>query len=350
MSAEPAWLRALPKVDTHCHLDGSLRVRTILELAKKQRVRLPADTEKELRRFVTVSPSCRSLKEFIDAFDIYLPLLRDPESVERVAYELCEDSAADNIRHVEVRDAPVIHAHADFTAEQFVEAALRGLRRGLRDFGVTSSFIVGLFRAHSPRENRVAFEALVKFFRPANGLREPGVVGMDLCGDEARFPTMEFAAFYERASARGIPTTCHAGETVGTENLRAALALGVRRIGHGTRLLEDAVLLRQVVERKIPLEIGITSNLRTVSVRDLASHPVKKFYDAGVPLSINTDDRGLIDIDLTHEYRIAHELGFSRMELTAIARGAIDHLFLPENDRRELAIRFDAELAAFGVV
>lgn len=337
-------LKAMPKVDLHCHLDGSLRPATVLDMAKRLKVRLPADNVEDLIPFVTVSPACRSLREFLDVFHVLYPLLRDPVSAERAAYELCEDCAAENIRHVEVRDAPLLHAHAKFSAGDYVEAVLKGLARGLKDFGVSSGFIVGLFRAHSPKENRVAFEAMKRMFKPSNGLSRPGVVGMDLCGDEARFPTMQFAEFYEEAEKLGIPTTCHAGETVGTENLRAALALGVRRIGHGTHLFEDQRLLAEAVRRRVPLEIGITSNVRTKAVADLASHPAKRFHDAGLPITLNTDDRGIMGIDLTGEYAEALKLGFTVSDLASLVIGSTDHLFLPPADRERLRKDFTARM------
>ncbi|MBI4386439.1 MAG: adenosine deaminase [Elusimicrobia bacterium] len=341
-------LRRMPKADIHCHLDGSLRPATVLELARERGVKLPGDSVEEITPHVQVAPTCRSLREFLDVFDLIVPLLRDAPALERIAYELCEDCALENIRHVEVRYAPVLNATARFTVDDTIEAVLRGLSRGLKDFGVTSGVILCLFRSHGPQENRRVFSALKRFFKPANGLSKPGVVGMDLAGDEARYPTMEYASFYEEARARGIRTTCHAGETVGTANLQAALALEVHRIGHGTHLMEDARLLKEVVRRNIPLEIGITSNVRTKTVPDLRSHPARRFYDQGVPITLNTDDRGVIGIDLTHEYEAALELGFSVQELMALSLKSVDHLFLPAVDRDRLRKKFTKELESLG--
>ena len=338
-------LRALPKVDIHCHLDGSLRPRTILELAKERRIKLPADNVADLTPFVQVSPTCRSLKEFIDVFDVFLPVLHDASAIERVAYELCEDCAGDNIRHVEARFAPALNCGPSFSTDEVIEAAAKGLRRGLKDFGVSSGIIVCLIRTHGPAENRQAFETAKKFYRPDNGLVRPGVVGIDLAGDEAQFPTMRFAEYFEEARKLGIPATCHAGETVGTANLRAALDLQVRRIGHGTHLFDDAGLVSEVVRRQVPLEIGLTSNLLTKSVESLEEHPVRRCREAGVPFSLNTDDRGVMGIDLTHEFEAAHKLGFSVEDLAKISIGAVDHLFLPPQDRAALRRRFEAEIA-----
>lgn len=339
-------LRSLPKTDLHCHLDGSVRPATALELAKKARVKLPADNAEDLRAFVQVSPTCGSLKEFLDVFEIVYPLLRSAHAVERIAYELVEDCAKDNIRHVEARFAPVLQETAAFSTDDVVEAALKGLRRGHKDFGVTSSVIVCMIRSHTAEENRRAFATLKKFFRKQDELAEPRVVALDLAGDEANIPTTLFASFYEEAKALGIGTTCHAGETPGTEEIKTALSLGVDRIGHGTHLVEDEALMREAARRKVPLEVALTSNVLTKSVAGIESHPALRFHRAGVPVTLNTDDRGIIGSDLTFEYEQALRLGFTLPELAALSAASIGHLFLPDGPRRALRRRFEQENAA----
>ena len=335
-------LRKLPKADLHCHLDGSLRPRTVLELAKAAKVKLPADDLEGLLPFVQVAPTCRSLKEFLDVFHVLYPLLRRADAVERIAYELVEDCAADGILHCEVRFAPELQTTASFSTDQVVEAVLKGLRRGFKDFGTTSSVIVCLFRSHGPSENRRAFETAKKAFKADASLEEPAVVGLDLAGDEARYPTIEYASFYQEARALGIHTTCHAGETVGTKNLKAALDLSVERIGHGIHLFEDKALMAEVVRRGVPLEIGISSNVRTKAVPDFESHPALAFHRAGVKITLNTDDRGILGIDLTHEYAEALRLGFTAAELARLSVASVDHLFLPARERARLKARFEA--------
>ncbi len=345
-AALSALLRRLPKADLHCHLDGSLRPRTILELGRELKVRLPADNIKDLTPHVQVAPTCRSLKEFLDVFHVLYPLLRSAAAVERISYELVEDCARDNIRHVEVRLAPALQATAAFSTDDVVSAVLKGLKRGCRDFGTTSSVIICLFRSHGPSENRGAFETLMRFFRADPVPEDPAVSGMDLAGDEARHPTLEYAAFFEEAKALGIKTTCHAGETVGTKNLHACMDLSVQRIGHGTHLLEDAAVMAEVVRRQVPLEIGLTSNVRTKAVPDLRSHPALRFHRAGVAVTLNTDDRGILGIDLTHEYAEAASLGFTVAELGALSASSVDHLFLSAPRRAAMKRRFEGEIAA----
>mgnify|MGYP001589306838 CR=1 FL=1 len=343
-AAQAALLRRLPKTDLHCHLDGSLRPATVLELARSHKIKLPADNVPDLLPFVQVAPTCRSLKEFLDVFDLLYPLLRHAQAVERVAYELVEDCAAENIRHVEVRLAPELQRTSKLSTDEVLEAVLRGLRRGLRDFGTTSSVIVCLLRSHGPQQNRRAFQSLKKFFKRDAKASQPAVVGLDLAGDEARYPTIDYADFYEEAAALGLWTTCHAGETEGTANLRAALELSVMRIGHGTHLLDDQRLMDEVIKRQIPLEIGLSSNVRTKSVASLESHPARRFHEAGVPITFNTDDRGIIGSDLTHEYCEALRLGFSLDQLYALSLKSVDHLFLPAPERAAMKARFAAEI------
>lgn len=339
-------LAALPKTDIHCHLDGSLRPATVLDLAREHKVKLPADNLGDLTPFVQVAPTCRSLKEFLDVFHVLYPLLVYPDAVERISYELVEDCAKDNIRHVEVRLAPGLQATKDFSTDQVIESVLRGLKRGRRDFGTTSSVIICLFRSHGPKENGKAFNTLKKFFRKDAAPEEPAVVGLDVAGDEAKYPTIEYASFYEESRDLGIWTTCHAGETAGTANLKAALDLSVMRIGHGTHLLEDKKLMDEVVRRKVALEIGISSNVRTKSVSEFEKHPARAFHLAGVPITLNTDDRGILGITLTHEYEEALKLGFSLEELAKISADSVDHLFLPAVHKERIKKGFEAEIAS----
>lgn len=327
-------LRRLPKADLHCHLDGSLRVRTVLELARALGLKLPADTAQGLKRHVQVAPTCRSLAEFLKVFHVLYPLLRNADALERISLELLEDCAAENIRYVEVRFAPLLNAAPGFDENAVMEAVLKGLARGERSTGVKWGVIVCLFRSHSVAENRKAFNVMKRFYGR-------GVVGLDVAGDEARHPTMEFARFFEEANRLGIPSTCHAGETEGTANLKAALELKVQRIGHGTHLMEDSRLLLEAARRKVAVEVGLTSNLLTRSVSDLREHPMLSFYYLGVPVTLNTDDRGILGIDLTHEYVTAHGLGLGLPELVNIARTGFNSLFTTPHRKRALLAEFD---------
>jgi adenosine deaminase len=326
-------LRRLPKTDLHCHLDGSVRPATALALGAK--VEDPA----QLR----VSPTCGSLSEFLKVFEAVYPVLRNSEAVSRIAYELIEDCAAENIRHVEARFAPELQATAEFSSEAVIAAALRGLRRGQKAFGTTSSVIVCLLREHSPAQNRRAFDALRRLFNKDAKACEPAVVGLDLAGDEAAIPMGANAAFYEEARALGIHTTCHAGETGGAD-LETVFELGVERIGHGAKLAEKPKLMELAARRRVPVEVNLTSNVFTKAVPSLEKHPAPLFYKAGVPITLNTDDRAIMGIDLTHEYEAARTLGFTFGQLADISLGSTDHVFLPRAEREAMKARFAAEI------
>lgn len=314
-------LRSIHKIELHCHLDGALRPATILELGRARGVKLPASRVSELIEHVQVRKPC-TLTECLKVFDLVLPLLQDSESLARAAYELVEDARNDNVRHLEVRFAPALHTSRGLSTDDAIAAVLRGLERARSaGLGVSSGVIVCLLRGLPEARNAAAFESL----RRAHG---KGVVGLDLAGDESRFPLGAYAKFFERARELGIPATCHAGE-VRLSEIRAAIDLGVARLGHATRLCDDASLLGEVRRRGIAIEVNLTSNVRTGSVPSIESHPARTWFEAGIPLSLNTDDRGLFGIDLTHEYEQALLAGFTPEELERLARDAARQAFAP---------------------
>ncbi len=327
-------LRELPKVELHCHLDGALRPATILELARERGVKLPADTAEGLTPHVQVRRTC-TLTECLAVFELVYPLLRDARALERAAYELLEDSARDNIRYVEVRFAPSLNAAPGFSTDDALDAVVRGLDRGRVDFGVSSGVIVCLLRGHEPKRNRAAFETLKRGLLRRGAFGHPGAVGLDLAGDESRHPIGDYADFFLEARQLGIPATCHAGE-VSVAEITAALELGVRRLGHATRLADDLTVQGAVARAGVAVEVNLTSNVRTGSVPSLERHPARRLFDARIPISFNTDDRGLFGIDLTHEYEAALHAGFSETEVARVALAAVDQLFLSDGDREVL--------------
>jgi adenosine deaminase len=331
-------LRKLPKVDIHCHLDGSVRTGTILELARAQKIKLPADNAADLAKYVHVSPDCRNLTEFLKVFDYLLPVLKTHDAVERISYELCEDCASENVKYVEVRFAPYLQATDDFSMDEVVTACLSGLKRGAADFGIKTGVILCCMRSVPEQANVNTVELAKKYFGK-------GVVAVDLAGDEFHFPTENFSVPFALAAKYGIPFTIHAGEASGPGSIKAALELGASRIGHGVRLVEDKLLLAEIRDRKIPLEVCITSNIQTSISPDFASHPVSELYKSGVAVTINTDDRSVSNIDLTNEYDIfANGLGFGMNGLEKIIFSGISALFAPEHEKSELKKRFAVEI------
>ncbi|HAX61167.1 MAG TPA: adenosine deaminase [Elusimicrobia bacterium] len=336
-------LKKIPKVDLHCHLDGSVRTSTILELAKKQKVKLPTENIEELNKYVRVSPDCRSLTEFLKAFEFFYPLLQNPYAVEKIGYELCEDAASENIKYLEVRFAPFLQTAENFKITDVVKICLDGLRQGSRDFKIGVGLILCCYRS-IPKEANITTVELAKKYSGNS------IVALDLAGDETIYPTRDFAEPFNLAKKYKIPFTVHAGESAGCESIKEAVKLGASRIGHGVRLIDDANLMKEIKEKGIPLEMCITSNVQTHVVADFESHPIKKFYDNGVIVTINTDDRSVSGIDLTNEYNVAvNRLGFDVSDLIKIIHNGINALFTSNKNKTELSKTFEAEINAMRI-
>ena len=338
-----AFVVALPKIETHLHLDGALRPGTIAALAEQQgHAPLLGLSEAQIVAATVVAEPREDLAAVLAAFDSIYPLLHTPEALERVAYDLVADAAAHNTRYVEVRFAPALQAVAEtgFDERAVLEAVLAGLARGREDFGVDSRVIVCLIRTLPMEANAAMLDAAI-------ATRERGVVGIDLAGDEAAVPLAAFAGLYRRAEAAGLHRTVHAGEVPESEDLALALELGVERIGHGKYLDAAPELFAEVVRRGVGLELNLSSNHRTAAVASIAAHPAKQWFDAGAAISVSTDDPGIFAITLTGEYRLlVEEQGFSPADLIELQRRTLSTVFLSEDARRELEARMLADIEA----
>ncbi len=325
--------RRLPKIDLHLHLDGAVRTRTILELGEKMRVPLPARSVKALEKHVTVGPSCRSLRDFLDRFDVFLPVLKSAESMERVAYELCEDQAKDGVIYFETRYAPILQEGPTCTLEESVEAVLSGLRRGGRKFGVDWGVILCFLRPAMPESSLATVEVARKY-------RDRGVVGVDIAGDEAA-PAAPHREAFRRARRYDLGITVHAGEAGPVENIREAVdRLGAMRIGHGSKLMDDPRLAERLARDGIAVEVCLTSNLQTRSVPSLASHPFRAMRRAGVRVTLNTDDPAISRTTLSEEYRrAARAYILTRKDFAELSMNACDAAFLSASRRRALRAR-----------
>lgn len=336
---------ALPKVETHLHLDGALSPETVRRLAEDAPGSpLRGLSVEEIRRRVVVDQPRASLGAVLDAFQAYYPLLRTARAVELGAYEMIRECARQNILHAEARFAPSLQATAEFPMEEVLSAALRGLARGETDFGVSSGVIICLLRPFSVVD-RETNEAMADLAARRAGR---GVVGLDVAdagaGDER---LADYAGWLKRGRAAGLGLTAHAGESPRGGEIEDALEIGVDRIGHGIILRERPDLLRELVRRGTVVEVNPTSNLRTGAVASYREHPVRAWKDAGLRTTLSTDDPGVFGIDLAHEYEaLSREAGFTAEELLELSWNGIWSLFLPEARRRELAARFERGAAA----
>lgn len=333
-------LHALPKTDLHCHLDGSMRVKTILELAEQQKVKLPADTEDGLAQAIHMGQVCKSLEEYLVAFDVTLSVLQTAESLYRAAYELAVDAAAENVRYLEVRYSPALHLQKGLKMTTVIDSVLEGLRAAKRETGIKYGVIVCGIRHINPQTSMRLAELSVAY-------KNRGVIGFDLAGAEASFPAKDHKDAFQLILKNNVNCTAHAGEAFGPESISQAIHyLGAHRIGHGTRLREDGDLLNYVNDHRIPLEVCPTSNVQTGAVPSLAAHPLKFYFDYGLRVTINTDNRLITDTTVTKELWLAHkELGLELEDLTTIIVSGFKSAFLPFREKQDLLRSVNQEIA-----
>ncbi len=342
-------LRSLPKTDLHCHLDGSLRLSTILDLAERQKVKLPlsnsaggehAPTEEGLAKAIHRGERCKDLVDYLKAFDITCSVMQTEEALERTAYELACDAAAENVWHLEVRYAPILHTRRGLSLARINDAVLQGLRRASREHEITTGVILCGIRNMDPRDSYRLAELAVAYKRR-------GVVAFDLAGGERGNPAKDHAKAFELIRENNMNTTVHAGEAYGPASIKQAIHdCGAHRIGHGTRLSEDGDLASYVTDRRIPLEICLLSNVQTSVVDELRHHPLRLYFDLGMRVTLNTDNRLITDTTVTDELWRAHtDLGFTLEELKILLVQGFKSAFLPYREKRELLRKVNDTLA-----
>lgn len=331
-------LRRLPKAELHCHLDGSVRPATLLELAHDQHVKLDYDDAEELRVHMRVDDA-HNLEEYLARFDVTLSVMQTAEAMERTAYELAADCAREGVHYLETRYAPVLNTRRGLSLEQAVEAPLRGLARAEKEYGITARVIICAIRNQSPVTS-------LELARLAVDFHGRGVVGFDLAGGEAGNPASRHAAAFDHAQAHGLACTCHAGEGDGAASVADAMhRCHATRIGHGTRLIEDPALLEEARVRGVAIECCLTSNVQTHAVESFDQHPLRRYFDAGLQVSLNTDNRLMSGTDLVTEYGLAAKhLDFTFDELCKVARTGFENAFLPEPERSALLAATDREM------
>jgi len=291
---EAAYLQAIPKAELHLHLDGSVRPRTVLELAKQNGVLLPSDDLAKLRDFLEANDNTASLVEYITFFELPIAVLQTVPALERATYELCEDLAKDNVRYAEIRYGPWLHVQHGLSLTDVIRGVLSGWSQGRKAFGLEGGIIVTALRDMPPAQNLALAQVAGRFVND-------GVLGFDLAGDEAGHPPILHEDAFRVARSLGMNITIHAGEAAGPESVRQAIAMGAVRLGHGVRAQEDDEVVAMIKEDGIQLDMAPTSNAQTKAVRRLQDHPLKRFYERGIKVTISTDSRTVSDITLTGE-------------------------------------------------
>ncbi|GEK07381.1 adenosine deaminase [Schleiferilactobacillus harbinensis] len=312
----------LPKVELHCHLDGSISIPTIREIADMQHIPIPA-TDAELAEKVIAPANVQSLGEYLERFDFIGPLLQVPKALTLAAFDVAAQAARENVRYLEVRFAPTLSTDKSMTEADTIIAVAKGLERAKTELGITTRILVCGMR-QQPIDRAIAA------FTAANSLRDRGVVGVDFAGDEAHFPPRTMQPAVDYAAAHQIPLTFHAGECGCVENVVEAIKLGAKRIGHGTAIHGHADALALAHAQNTLFEICLTSNLQTKAAVDITHFHYRDLVAANVPFNISTDNRTVSHTNLTREYMLFHQgfgleaADFQRSNLISMAHAFAD--------------------------
>ena len=304
-------------VDLHLHLDGSLSVDIIRKLADGQQILL-TESDAELQKKLQVEEGCTSLNEYLTKFDFPLTFLQTKEGIAESVFLLQEELKKEGTSYAEIRFAPQLHLQKGLTQDEVVESAVKGLERS----DIPAALILCCMRGREVREQNM------ETVRMAGKYLGKGVCALDLAGAEALFPTEDYEREFVLAKELGIPFTIHAGEAAGPESVRRAVAFGAKRIGHGVRAHEDAELMKELAEKGIVLELCPTSNLNTAIFSDIKEYPLRKLMDAGVRVTINTDNRMVSNTTLEKEYILLKEtFSLTQMEVETLMKNGAEASF-----------------------
>jgi adenosine deaminase len=325
--------RKLPKIELHCHLDGCVRLETAKEIASQTGVAMPPS----LREAMVAPECCADLADYIRRFDFALELMQREQDLFRIAEELVESWAAENVIYGETRFAPFLHGRRGLTSQQALEAVHAGLKAGERKFGVRTGLIVCCLRHHDPEHST----AVARF---AAGNMDK-VCALDIAGDELRFGAAPHMPAFALAEQAGLRRTVHAGEAAGTHSLREAIdLLHAERLGHGVRVEQPPQLVDELREREMPLEMCPRSNVQTRCVESLEAHPIARLLQLGLKVTVSTDGRTVSDTSVTSEFEsLTQHQGWGWKEFWSCQFNAANAAFVSSNLKNELLARLTAE-------
>ena len=283
-------LKEMPKAVLHIHLDGSLRPSTVYNWLKEKDVTL-----EQVQKALMVNKDCRDLNEYLEKFDLPLKVLQNEENIEQAMYELFEDLAKQNVIYAEVRFAPSLHIKEGLKYEQIVEVAIRGMNKAKEKYSIEGGLLLCCMRGEDNTISNLKTVSVAKEYKGK------GVIGLDLAGAEALYPTSDYADVFKVAKANNIPFTIHAGEAAGAESIKKALEYGAKRIGHGVRCLEDDDLVAELIRRETTLEVCPISNLQTKATGE--KHPIEELYRKGIKVTINPDNDTVSNTNIVEEYK-----------------------------------------------
>ncbi|MFI3210369.1 MAG: adenosine deaminase [Peptostreptococcaceae bacterium] len=285
----------LPKIELHCHLDGSVRAETIIDIAKKENVNLPIYDKEELRKHISIIENCECLDEYIEKFDLTNLVMQNKYGLERIAYEVLEDASLENVKYIEIRFAPQLHRLNGLNYDEIIQSVINGVKKAEKDFDIKGNVIISTMRHMSEESGMEVIEVAKKYLGK-------GVVAFDMAGKEDEGFCITYNNLIKKAKEENFNITLHAGEQASYKNVIDAINLGATRIGHGIKIINSKETMDLVKEKNILLEMCPTSNIQTSNASDYVTYPFKKFLDYGIVASLNTDNRTVSNITLTKEY------------------------------------------------
>lgn len=291
-------MRNLPKIELHCHLDGSVRANTVVEIARREGIDIPTYELSELEKMMGVRIDCESLVEYLKCFDISNKVMQSPYSLERIAYELMEDASRENVKYIEIRFGPNLHIRSGMTTDKVIESVLKGIKRAELDFDIKGNLILSNLRHHT-------MDVLDDIIESGKKYIGKGVVGLDLCAAEEDGFCEKYTDYFKKAREYGYRITIHAGEAgCGKNVLDAVELLGAERIGHGVYIHSYEEAYKTVKNKGVTLEMCPTSNIQTKAVDSFENHPIMDFMKDGIKVSISTDNRTVSATDMTNEMEL----------------------------------------------
>jgi len=336
-----SFLREIPKVDLHRHLEGSIEPRTLISIAKRRGLELPAYDEKGLKPYLQITGQDKTLLDFLKKFETIGKAFTDKDAIEEITYEAIKDANTDNVKYAEFRFSPVYMASQyGLKEEDVMKGVLDGVKKAKKDFDTDIRLIMIVERQMGPKH-----AAHVE--RMAEQYMDKGVVALDLANDEFHFPPGPYAEVFQKAKDAGLNITVHAGEAGGADNVKVSVNdLKADRIGHGVRTFEDPTVEKDVLNKGIPLEMCPTSNVQTGATESLETHPFKRYYDEGIKVTINTDDPGVSDIVLSDDYyKIVDQFGFSLQDVENFVMNGVDAAFLPDSEKKAMKTKYRKKIA-----
>ncbi|EGA64927.1 adenosine deaminase [Vibrio brasiliensis] len=321
----------LPKIDLHCHLDGSLRPQTVIDLAAEQNIELPSTDAEVIKEMMVAPETCPNLQEYLDRFALPIKVMQTAEGIERISFELFEDAAKENVKYLEVRFAPHLHIQQGLSHEQIIESAVKGMKRAEALYDIKGNYILSAVKFLPSDTIPPVLDAGEKFLGN-------GVVAFDLAGSELDNFAHDYVTYTQYARDKGYRITIHAGEQGCGQNVYDAIELlGAERIGHGVAIKDHEQAYQRVKQDVVGLEACPSSNVQTKAIPELKLHPLKEFHKDGLPVTINTDNRTVSNTTMTQEVEKVMELfDLTAEDYAQIYRASVEQCFASDEVKQKL--------------